>query len=118
MITVTTPLGNTHPTLWMELATTRQATSQVIERAGTPVAIIHGARPRTRMSRLMLFYPDETEARAAEDLHTAGGICSITDPDRPTHNMHYIVSGAITRTLDAESARRWVLSIDVTEVPS
>lgn len=118
MTTITTPLGDTQPVLWMQLATTRHATSRVATNAGAPVAVIHGPRPRHREARLVLLYEDETEARAAEDLHAAGGICTITEPGRPTHGMTYIVTGAISRELDPETANIWILTIDVTEIPA
>lgn len=118
MTTISTPLGDTHPTLWTQLASTRHATSRLVTNAGEAVAIIHGPRPRHREAQLVLLYADEAESRAAEDLHAAGGICTITEPGRPTHGMTYIVTGAITRELDPTTANVWLLTLDVTEIPA
>lgn len=118
MTTITTPLGNTSPVLWMQLATTRQATSRIVTNGGQAAAIIHGPRPRHRQSQIVLLYIDETASRTAEDLHAAGGICTITEPGRPTHGMTYIVTGAISRELDPETAAVWIVTIEVTEIPA
>lgn len=117
MTEIKTPLGYSYPTLWMELATERHSTSRVVtDASGLSMAVVHGPRARLRQAQLVLLYNDEDEARIAEDMHAYGGIMRIEDPERPTHNMDYVVTGSITRELDPETRKVWILTIDVTEV--
>lgn len=116
--TVTTPAGSFSPVLWMEYQSTTEQASAVHETSTGEVVVVHGPRRRSRASRLALLFDVEVAAKACEQAHLAGGLYSISDPTRPTLGMQYVVTGAVTCSLDPESAALWIVEIDAQEVPA
>lgn len=115
-VTVTTPTGTTHPLLWMELGTTRTASTVVHETLAGGTVVVHGTPPRSRQTTLIFLYDLEAESKAAEDMLAAGGVCQIAAPDRPTHQMTFAVTGEISRNLDPDSASVWIVTAEVQEI--
>lgn len=63
--------------------------------------------------------PAEDASRTAELLHATGtGIFHLSDPDRPTLDLYYVVDqdGAITRELDDETRDVWIVTVAFHEV--
>lgn len=116
MTTLTTPAGVSEPTLWLDYESTREAHTVVHELAEGGVHVVH--RPTsTRALKLALFYTDDQASADAENYLAQGGICQITEPDRPTVALRFVVNGRISRTLDAEYDV-WIVTAECQEVPA
>ena len=115
-VTITTPTGTTTPVLWMELDARRQATTVLHQTVSGGTVVMHGPAPTSRATVLMFLYDDEAASRAAENMLAAGGVCSITAPNRVTHEMSFVVVGEIARILDPDTANVWIVTAEVAEV--
>lgn len=115
-ITITASTGGTTtPQLVMDYAATRQGRSIVHQlAAGGIVVSLIPADPRSGLLRL--FYPDETDAKAAVDLHALAASFALVDTDRPTFAMSYVVSGPVTVTLDPATLNVWTVDVTFQEV--
>lgn len=69
-----------------------------------------------RTGELQLFFPDETEAAAAEDALAAAGVCELTTSDRASVNMTFVVEGRLARALDPETRDHWTVTVGFQEV--
>ncbi len=69
--------------------------------------------PTSRKGTLEMLFADEAEAWSAEQLHLYPGVFAIRFPvGHPmSMDMDYIVDGPITRSLDPESRKRWLLNV-------
>lgn len=115
MITVTDSTTTLHPVLWMDYASIRKTNTRTHDlMSGASAITLAPAGPRR--STLALLFKSETDSKACEDMHATAGVLTITDPDRLTHSMQYVVVGEISRTLDKETSRVWILTVDVQEV--
>lgn len=116
---ITSPHGSTSPTLWLEYDSTRDAGTLAHPDATGGVIVVH--RPTgPRKLALALFYGgpgSEAASAACEALHAAGGVLTITETDRATLGMSYVVTGAIRRSLDVEHDV-WTVEAEVCEVPA
>lgn len=61
----------------------------------------------------------ESASAEAEALHASGRKFVLTDTDRASVEMAYVVQqgGRITRSLDSATRRVWLLTVDFQEVP-
>lgn len=109
-----TGLG-TLPVLWMEYVAT-ETTSTVVHTMMNGETVAHYGPATPRRTRLALLYDDEGDSQRAVEQHRLSGWFQITDPDRPTHTMRYVVVGDVTRTLDPATASVWIVTIDAQEV--
>ncbi|WP_157552535.1 hypothetical protein [Jiangella gansuensis] len=74
-------------------------------------------RPQAaREGTLRLLCADEAAAQAAVDLHSQGVVLTITDGDVAAVSMTYVVTGNVASELDPQTLRRWLVSVDYTEV--
>lgn len=71
-----------------------------------------------RTGTLELLFPLEADAAAAEELHRTAASFTLTEPDRPTIAMSYVLAdgGELGRALDDETRDHWVVSVDFQEV--
>ncbi|NYD65983.1 hypothetical protein [Agromyces atrinae] len=80
-----------------------------------PSVVLRAAASRS--GKLRLIFDNEEDAYGAERAHAESGYWTLTDPDRPSLNMTYVVAdGDIVRTLDPETRTIWVLEIPFVEV--
>lgn len=115
MITVTDGTTTVHPILWMDYASTRAANTRTHDlMSGSSAITLAPAGPR-RVKLAFLFH-DEDHSKACEDLHATAGVLTVTDPDRATHSMQYVVIGSVSRDLDTDTARNWIVTAEVQEV--
>lgn len=115
MTAISNGITTVTPILWMDYTSTREANTRSHQLVSGRAAItLHPAGPR-RVSVVLLF-ADETESKACEDMHAQPGIITITEDDRPTHSMQYVVVGKITRELDSETQDAWIVTAEAEEV--
>lgn len=69
-----------------------------------------------RTGTLVLLFPNEAAALAAENLHSDVGTFVFTSDDLPLANMTYIPNGVIEAALDSATRLRWTVSIEYQEV--
>lgn len=104
-----------HPDLVLGYRSTRQAGSTVHEILDGSIAVSL-RQAGLRAGKLALFFVTETDAAAAEQLHTVAARFTLTEPDRTTIGMQYAVVGEISRELDKDTRDRWVVEIGFQEV--
>jgi len=68
-----------------------------------------------RSGTLELLFADESTAAACEALHATEGSFTLTDSDRPSIGMVYVV-GSIRRQLEPETRAFWIVSVGFQEV--
>lgn len=115
MITITDGTTTLHPLLWMDYSSTRTTGTRTHALASGATAITLAPAGPRRVKLAFLFH-DEDLSKACEDLHATEGVLTVTDTDRATHSMQYVVVGTITRDLHTETARNWIVTVDVQEV--
>lgn len=103
------------PTLRLSAGAQLKSRHTVHELLGDGVAVTFGSKP-LRRGRLDLLFATEADAAAAEAFHVDGHVFELTDPDNASLNMHYVVDGTISRDLDMQTGRRWLVRVDVQEV--
>jgi|GEM_PF-6125030 len=63
-----------------------------------------------------LVYEDEADAAAAFAMHRRPSTFTITDSDRASVGMRYVVDGQISRALDEEERTYWIVRVEYQEV--
>lgn len=93
---------------------TQTVVHRVIGRADPDISL----RPAAlRTGTLELLFDSETDAEAAELAHAQAAIWTLTDFDRSTVGMSYVVAdGSVTRTLDDETRTYWTVAVPFVEV--
>lgn len=74
-------------------------------------------RPNARNGSLELFFTDEASAFDAFNLHKLEATFTVTDTDRPSVNMTYVVDGSVDLRL-TDDRKRWVVTVGYQEVDS
>lgn len=71
-----------------------------------------------RTGTLRLVFADETDAKTAEDEHAEARAFTLSDDDRATVAMYYVVDagGDITRSLDDTTRDAWVVEVPFQEI--
>lgn len=114
--TITLGATTLHPLQVLGYNSRRQSGNKVhpvLNRESPDVAFIS---PSLRSGTLRLLFGNETDALAAEDLHCTVGVFVLADTDMPGVGMNYVPSGAIEKSLDEESSKLWVVSVEFEEV--
>lgn len=93
---------------------TQSVVHRIIGRADPDVSL----RPAAlRTGTLELLFDSEADAEAAELAHAGSAVWTLTDTDRSTVGMIYVVAdGSITRTLDDETRDYWLVAVPFVEV--
>jgi len=73
-------------------------------------------KPRPRSGELALLYDNETDARAAADLHTQETTFTLTETDPASVSMTYAVDGQVRCALDESTLSAWIVSVGYQEV--
>lgn len=98
---------------WQSTQNARTVVHPVIGRPDPDVTL----RPHTpRTGQLRMLTLNEADAHALAALHTQGLVLTLTDTDLPALGMSYVASGPVTVALDDATRRRWVVTVDYTEV--
>lgn len=80
-----------------------------------PEVVLQDASLRT--GTLEMLFASEADALAAEQAHAVAAVWSLTDPDRDSLGMSYVVAGGdISRVLDDETRSYWFVSVPFVEV--
>lgn len=69
-----------------------------------------------RHGTLTYLFETEADSLACEQLHRADSTFTVTDDDRDSIGMAYVVSGSITRTLDDDTRDLWTVAVDFQEI--
>lgn len=69
-----------------------------------------------RTGSFILVYTDETEALAAFEMHRQPEVFTLSDSDRPSVGLDYVLAGDLTRALDDESREFWLVTVNYQEV--
>lgn len=115
---VRTILGREAPSVALRPATLRRGTLTLVfgtEDGESELVVIDGiVQSLTTPSQ-----DGESASAQAEALHAAGRKFTISDTDRASIAMTYVVQqgGRISRSLDPETREVWLLTIDFQEVP-
>ncbi|MBT1676003.1 hypothetical protein [Curtobacterium aurantiacum] len=106
---------NTQPLVvngWQEGATGRNIVNPIIG-GGIDVTLQEAS---LRQGAFELVYQDEDEAAFAFAMHQRPSTFTITDSERPSVAMTYVVDGRISRTLDDETRDYWIVRVEYQEV--
>lgn len=115
LITVTSDSTTISPALVLGYETSRESQNTVHDIIGGGIAVTL-VRPRPRSGTLELFFLTEGDAFDAMTKHSLESSFTLSDTDRPSVNMTYVVSGALDLRLDEATRTRWVLSVGYQEV--
>lgn len=69
-----------------------------------------------RTGTLTLLFESEADAAECEVMHAAAVVLAMADSDVSTVGMSYVVSGAVTRSLDDASRSLWTVAVEYQEV--
>jgi hypothetical protein len=97
-------------------SSSRESRSRVHRPIGRPDPDVTLRPAALRTGTLRVLCADEAAAVAMEELHAAGRVLTLADPDVSAVGMAYMVSGALSSDLDPMTLSRWVVSADFTEV--
>lgn len=106
---------NTQPLVvngWQEGATGRNIVNPIIG-GGIDVTLQEAS---LRQGAFELVYQDEDEAAYAFAMHQRPSTFTITDSDRASMAMTYVVDGQISRALDDETREFWIVRVEYQEV--
>ena len=115
MTHLTTPNGTSTPTLWMDFASEREARTVVHALLDGDVNVVHNTTLPRKVT-LAFLYVDELAAKACEDMLAAGGLCTVSDDDRPTQNMRFVNIGRIRREI-TPTRKSWIVMTEAQEIP-
>jgi hypothetical protein len=94
---------------------TRSVLHTVMGRTDPDVTLL----PATlRIGTLRLLFDNETDAAEADAMHAQPQVFTFRDSDLSSVDMKYVVSGAVTRSLDDASRSLWTVGVDFQEVTS
>lgn len=115
MTTLSDGTTTLNPILWLGFGSVRESNTRThtIIGGGTVVSM---APASPRKSTIALLFDDEADSMTCETMHAEPAVFTITEADRPTHSMQYVVIGEITRELDPETRDMWIVSAEVQEV--
>lgn len=115
-ITASNGAGTTHPiTVLSPYETARSSRNVIHDLIGGGIAVsLVGPRPRA--GELALLYSTEADAHACVQLHGSETTFTLTETDRPTVSMSYVVDGDVTIALDEGTLDHWVVTIGYQEV--
>lgn len=108
-------LDTTSPTLVLGYQANRESQNIIHDIIGGGIAVTL-IRPRPRAGTLRLFYLTEEDAFESLGYHSRETTFSLSDTERPSYAMTYVLDGNLDIELDPEGRRRWVLSVDFQEV--
>jgi hypothetical protein len=112
--TITKGLVTITPVLVLGYEVSTDTTTVVHNLVDGTIAVTDGPdRPRT--GTLEMLFDDETDALEAHDAHMAGGVFTLTDPDRDI-SMTYVRSGPMVYMLEPETLDNWVLRVGFQEL--
>lgn len=80
----------------------------------TPDITLRGST--TRSGTLTMLFLTETACETARALHVGANVLTLASTAITAANFDYIVSGAITATLEDDTRRYWTLSVDYKEI--
>lgn len=106
---------STSPLTMLGYQTARESQNIVHDLIGGGIAVTL-IRPRPRKGTLELGYVLEADAVAAVALHSRETTFTLSDSDRASVSMTYVVDGSVSLELDDESRDRWIVSVDYQEV--
>jgi hypothetical protein len=116
--TITHSQGTIVPALIDGYESTREGRSITHEILGTSNVdvTLRPAAPRTGTLRLLIL--TEAGAAAAELALARAEVFTLTDPERPTVQMQFVVprGGKIARELDTDTRDHWIVAVDFHEV--
>lgn len=97
---------------WAETRSSRTVVNPIV--GGGVDYILYPADLRS--GTMTLVFLDEQDAIDCFQLHAKAAVFTITDTDRPSINMNYIVNGSNTRTLNDQNRTWWTVAIQYQEV--
>jgi len=100
--------------------TARQEASNVVHPIigrANPDVTLRPAMLRSGTLQMLFSSPTaETESDAARQVLATAGVLSLMSSDRASIDMAFVTTGAITRELDTQTLRHWLVSFDFQEV--
>ncbi|MDH6181811.1 hypothetical protein M2152_001993 [Microbacteriaceae bacterium SG_E_30_P1] len=118
MPTITAVSGTTTPTLILASSIVGSQEARTIEHElldGPSAYTLLPAGPRK--FALELLYPSEADAEAARTMHTLPQSFTISYPERlMLHGLQYVRFGEMKIALDPDTRRRFVLTLNISEV--
>lgn len=113
---ITSGANTIAPTLVLGYEADREANNIIhaIPGRANPDVTLRPANLRT--GTLELGFASESASKTAADLHATLGVFTLTDTDRSTVAMSYVVNGRIGRALEDQSRDAWIISVDFQEV--
>ena len=115
MATISDGSTTISPPAKLTAAESIQSRNIVHELLGGGVAVTFGADP-LRTGTLAMYFGDETSCEEAYLFFKNGYVFELTDTDKPSTNMYFVVAGSIERELQMDTRDGWILSVDVQEV--
>lgn len=115
MTTITAAGATTIPLLvdgWTESAEGRNIINPVMG-GGVDITLQPASK---RNGTFTLVYPDEASAVAAFQMHRQAAVLTLSDSDRPSVGMSYVLAGSLSRSLDDESRDFWLVTVEYQEV--
>lgn len=106
------------PTLILGYESTRKPGNVIHEILGRESPSVTFRPAGLRRGRMELLFEEESTAADAEAALAAGEVCTLSDDDRTTVAMSFVLprDGDLSRKLDDETRAAWVVAFDWREV--
>lgn len=112
---ITSDVGTFSPYLRMTASQTINSRNIIHELLAGGVAVTFAGETTSTGTLEMLFTSEADSLEAYTQLNT-GHIFELTDADKTSTSMFFVIAGAITRTYEVESADTWIITCDIQEV--
>lgn len=113
--TITSDVGTFSPLLRLSATESIESRNIIHQLIGGGIAVTFGGAAQATSSLEMLFTSEADALDAYTQLNT-GHIFELTDSDKTSTSMFFVVAGIITRSYEMESADTWVVSCDIQQV--
>lgn len=119
-MTYTQPLissdaGDFSPLLRMSAEQSIDSRNIIHELLGGGVAVTFGGEGQSTSTLEMLFTSESAALDAYTKLNT-GHIFQLTDYDKTSTSMYFVISGSITRTYELDTPDTWTITADIQQV--
>lgn len=112
---ITSDAGSFSPTLRMTATDSVESRNTIHELVGGGIAVTFGGESPATATLEMLF-TSETDALTAYTQLITGHVFQLTDYDKTSTSMYFVISGSITREFVIDTPDTWTINCDIQQV--
>lgn len=113
--TITSDAGTFSPVLRLTASQAASTRNVLHELIGGGIAVTFGEDSGVTHTLEMVF-TSETDSEEAFSQLRAGHLFELTDTDKPTTSMYFVLSGTVERAYQVDSVDTWIITCDIQQV--